>query len=304
MRHCSFTESGDPIILGVLKESTVEDTLTQIRNCEAAGATAFNLHLSLLDEESRKPESLKKIFTAANSPIMAVHYNNNPKGVDRKDSDEMRMEEEVRAVECGAAGIDMQGYTFCPDTRATLTQFGDPEKHPFIAANPKEVCLDPAVIEKQMRVIDRVHKLGGEVLMSCHTGVFLTTEQIVSMAKVMEERGVDFIKMVTPIDKDKGDILTALQSVRALKQALHTKFSYHCSGRLGRVTRYVAPYFGSSQVFAMDYYNAYADKEQLLISKFLDFYNEVKAPETKAEWMQILEERKTAAKAAKEAEKN
>ena len=46
---------------------------------------------------------------------------------------------------------------------------------------------------------------------------------------------------------------------------------------------YIGPYFGSAQVFAMDYYNEYADKEQLLISKFKDFYREVEAPETTAD---------------------
>ena len=290
MRHCSFTESGDPIILGVLKEATVDATIEQIKKCEAAGATAFNLHLSLLEGENREPESLKKIFAAANSPVMAVHYNNNPKGVTRKDDSDTRVAEMIRAVECGAAGIDIQGYTFSTDTRATQEKFGDPEKHPFITARPKEVLMDPELIEKQVKAVERVHSLGGQVLMSCHTGVFLDTKQIVALAKFIEERGPDFIKIVTPVE-NKDDVLVALTSVQTLKRELHTKFSYHCSGQLGRITRYAGPYFGSSQVFAMDYYNEYADKEQLLISKFLDFYNEVKAPETKAEWLEMTKDK-------------
>ena len=290
MRHCSFTESGDPIILGVLKEATVDATIEQIKKCEAAGATAFNLHLSLLEGENREPESLKKIFAAANSPVMAVHYNNNPKGVTRKDDSDTRVAEMIRAVECGAAGIDIQGYTFSTDTRATQEKFGDPEKHPIITARPKEVLMDPALIEKQVKAVEKVHSLGGQVLMSCHTGVFLDTKQIVALAKFIEERGPDFIKIVTPVE-NKDDVLVALTSVQTLKRELHTKFSYHCSGQLGRITRYAGPYFGSSQVFAMDYYNEYADKEQLLISKFLDFYNEVKAPETKAEWLEMTKEK-------------
>lgn len=56
MRHCKFTESGDPIILGVLKEHTVADTLKQLADCEAAGATACNLHLSYLMDENREPD--------------------------------------------------------------------------------------------------------------------------------------------------------------------------------------------------------------------------------------------------------
>lgn len=291
MRRCSFTESGDPIILGVLKEATVEDTLKQIRECESAGATAFNLHLSLLEGENREPASLKRIFNEADSPIMAVHYNNNPKGIKRKDTSDMRMAEVIRAVECGAAGIDMQGYTFCTDSRATLERFGDAEKYPFITASPKEVVLDPEIIEKQKDVIKRVHSLDGEVLMSCHTGVFLDTRQIVSLAKLIEEREPDFIKIVTPVE-NKDQVLTALQSIRALKAELHTKFSYHCSGRVGRITRYIGAYFGSSQIFAMNEYNEYADKEQLLISKFTDFYNEVRSPETKAKWLEMQKDNK------------
>lgn len=284
MRKCSFTESGDPIILGVLKERTADATIEQIKRCEAAGATAFNLHISLLAEESRKPDSLKRIFEAASSPVMAVHYNRNPQGVTRKDTNEMRVNEMVRAVEYGTAGIDLQGHMFCSDTRATQEKFGDPEKHPFITARPKEVIMDPELIEKQREVVKKVHSLGGEVLMSCHTGVFLNTEQIVSLAKFIEEREPDFIKIVTPVDNKDG-LLVALNSVKALKRELHTKFSYHCSGRVGRITRYIGPYFGSSQVFAMDHYNEYSDKEQLLISSFKAFYEEVKSPETRDEWL-------------------
>lgn len=293
MRHCKFTESGSPIILGVLKEYTVEDTIRQIKDCEAAGATAFNLHLSLLEGDTVEEKGVEKIFAEANSPIMAVHYNTFPKGVEKKDNSDVRVAMMTRAVELGAAGIDMQGYTFCTDSRATLEAFGDPKKHPFITANPKEVVLDPVIIDKQKRAIERVHQLGGEVLMSCHTGVFLTPEQIVAMAKLMEERNPDFIKIVTPVES-KEQVLIALESVRELKANLHTKFSYHCSGRVGRITRYIGPYFGSEQVFSMNYYNAHADKEQLLISKFLDFYTEVKAPETTAEWKAQLEAEKAA----------
>ena len=96
---------------------------------------------------------------------------------------------------------------------------------------------------------------------------------------------------MTPVE-NKDQVLTALQSIRALKAELHTKFSYHCSGRVGRITRYIGAYFGSSQIFAMNEYNEYADKEQLLISKFTDFYNEVRSPETKAKWLEMQKDNK------------
>ncbi len=273
-----FSEAGSPIVIGVLKEATADATVSTVAACEAEGANAFDLHVSLLEGENREREALERIFGEAQSPILAVHYNNLPKGITQKNSDEERIAELTRAVEYGAAGIDMQGYTFCKSPLATL-EGKDAKKYPFITASPREVVLDAEVIDRQKRAIDKIHSLGGEVLMSCHTKVFLDTEQIVSLALEMESRGVDIVKLVTPVNT-KEEVLTALQSVMELKANLkYAKAHYHCSGRLGRITRYIAPYFGASIVFATDHYNERADKEQLLIKKFYEFYNEIKTEE-------------------------
>jgi len=275
MRDVKFSCAGEPIVIGVLKESNADDTIKTVAQCEAEGANAFDLHISLLEGENRGRASLERIFAEAKSPILAVHYNNLPKGVEKKNTDEERIAEMTAAVEYGAAGIDMQGYTFCKSPLATL-EGKDPKKYPFITASPREVVLDDEVIEKQKRAIEEVHKRGGEVLMSCHTKVFLDTEQIVSLALEMEKRGPDIVKLVTPVNT-KEEVLVALKSVMELKANLkNAKFQYHCSGKLGRITRYIAPYFGASIVFATDHYNERADKEQLLISKFYEFYNEIK----------------------------
>lgn len=275
MKNVKFSESGKPIIIGVVKEPTADAAISTIKNCEKEGATAFDLHVSLLEGKEREPESLARIFTECDSPILAVHYNNLPKGITQKNTSEERMAELVRAVEVGAAGIDMQGYTFCKEPRATLVG-KDEKKYPFVTANPKEVVLDDAVITRQRQIIDRVHALGGEVLMSTHTGVYLNTEQIVSLALEIEKREVDIIKLVTPVNT-KEEVVEALGSIIELQKNIkNAKIHFHCSGRLGRITRYIAPYFDSAIVFATDYYNDRADKEQLLIGKFLDFYEQIK----------------------------
>ena len=275
MRNVKFSESGKPIIIGVVKEPTADAAISTIKTCEREGATAFDLHVSLLEGKERDPESLERIFRECDSPILAVHYNNLPKGITVKNTSEERMTELVRAVEVGAAGIDMQGYTFCKEPRATLAD-KDAKKYPFITANPKEVVLDDEIITKQRKIIDKVHSLGGEVLMSTHTGVYLNTEQIVSLALEIEKREVDIIKLVTPVNT-KEEVVEALSSIIELKKNIkNAKVHFHCSGRLGRITRYIAPYFGAAIVFATDYYNERADKEQLLISNFLNFYEQIK----------------------------
>ena len=281
MTNVKFSEAGKPIIIGVVKEPTADDAVRAIAASEAMGANAFDLHVSLLEGDERRPESIAKIVERANSPILAVHYNNapGPKGSKYHDTSEQRMDELLRAVEYGGcAGIDMQAYTFCTDSRATLVG-KDVEKYPFIAKNPKEVVLDDAIIEKQINMIEKVHSAGGEVLMSCHMGVFLNTEEVVALALEMEKRGPDIIKMVMPVTS-KDDVVNALNSVLRLNEAVKSaKVHLHCSGKLGRITRYVAPYFGSALVFATDYYNEKADREQLLISDFKSFHSQVVFPE-------------------------
>ena len=52
----------------------------------------------------------------------------------------------------------------------------------FTKGNPKEVVTDPEIIEKQCALIDRVHEMGGEVLLSCHPGIQMNTKQVVELA--------------------------------------------------------------------------------------------------------------------------
>lgn len=278
MTTVKFSEAGKPIIIGVVKEASADAAISTIKACENEGANAFDLHVSLLEGDDRGGAQLERIFSEVDSPVLAVHYNNLPKGITQKNTDIERMAELEEAVRLGAAGIDMQAYTFCKSPLATL-EGKDPKKYPFITASPREVVLDDEVIAKQRRQIEKIHALGGEVLMSCHTKAFLDTEQVVSLALEMEKRDVDIVKMVIPVNTKK-DVLSALNSALELKKNLkYAKPHLHCSGKLGRITRYAAPYFGASIVFATDHYNERADKEQLLITKFLDFYREIEAEE-------------------------
>lgn len=66
-------------------------------------------------------------------------------------------------VEAGAAGIDMQGYTF---HRPSKDGFHGENRYSFTVGNPKEVMMDPDIIEKQCALIEKVHAKGAEVLLS------------------------------------------------------------------------------------------------------------------------------------------
>lgn len=270
-----FTEAEKPTVIGVIKETSAAAAAEALRRGTEDGASAFDLHISYLPEnELSDPAKLSSIFTATSLPVLAVHYNYIPGGKSHVPDDE-RIRLMTNCLKYGAAGIDMQGYTFCAAPQASLQKYGSTETHPFIKKSPREVVLDPEAAEKQAETIRRVHSLGGEVLMSCHTGVFLNTDEIVPLAEMMEKRGADIIKIVTPC-ADEDELLVALHSAAELRKRIKAAVHYHCSGKYARITRYISPYFGSSLVFA--YVSRQGrDPEQLDIKSFRAFWNEIKA---------------------------
>ncbi|MDY5940433.1 MAG: type I 3-dehydroquinate dehydratase [Eubacteriales bacterium] len=272
-----FTEAGSPIVIGVVKEPTAEDAIRYIQRSEAMGVNAFDLHLSLLVGENGEIPAIRRICGESHSPVLAVHYNYAPGAPSGRlhDTEEQRFEKMACAVEQGgASGIDLPAYFFCSDSRASLSG-ADPERYPFAKKSPREVVLEPSAIEKQKYAIDRIHRAGGEVLMSCHTGVYLDTQELVSLALLMAERNPDLIKLVIPVES-REQVAQSFMSMLALQKAVPIKVHLHCAGKLGRITRYCSPYFGAAAVFAADPSNSHSDPEQLVPEKFFDFFREIR----------------------------
>ena len=99
-----------PALAGVVRERSVRGAIAEIKNCSYDGATMIDLHLSCL--ENTDTESLQRIISSSGLPVLALNYNSTYDGNDAGFSEETRVESFLRAVESGAAGIDMQGYTF------------------------------------------------------------------------------------------------------------------------------------------------------------------------------------------------
>ena len=125
----------------------------------------IDLHLSCLEKDDT--DTLRGIIGASRLPVLALNYNRTAAWTDAGLDEETRVESLLRGVEAGAAGIDMQGYTFHAPSRAA---FCGEDRWSFTKAGPKEVVTDPAVIDRQCALIERVHGMGGEVLLSCHPG--------------------------------------------------------------------------------------------------------------------------------------
>lgn len=246
-----------PALAGVIREKTAISAIAEIKNCMYDGATMIDLHMSCL--ESSDIESLKRIITSTSLPILALNYNNKYDWSSAGFSEEERAESFLRAVEAGAAGIDMQGYTF--DGESKVGFIGE-DKYSFTKGNPKEVVTDEKIIAKQCEFIEKIHSMNAEVLLSCHPGIPMNSEQVVDLALFLEKRGPDIIKIVT-IANTEDEAIESIKTMSILKKELKTPISYHAGGEAGKITRIVNPLLGGQIVFCVDRFSESSIMEQL-----------------------------------------
>lgn len=246
-----------PALAGVVREKNVRGAIAEIKNCMYDGATMIDLHMSCLEDTG--VESLKKIINSSNLPILALNYNNTYDWKYAGFSEEERVESFLRAVEAGAAGIDMQGYTFHLPSKK---EFCGEDKYSFTKGNPKEIVTDEAVIAKQCELIEKVHSMDSEVLLSCHPGIPMTRYQVVELALFLEKRNPDIIKIVTKAENE-DDLAESIQTMLLLKKEVKTPVSYHANGKAGIASRIINPLLGGQIAFCIDHYNEGSTLEQI-----------------------------------------
>jgi len=246
-----------PAVAGCVRERTVKAAIAEVKNCYYSGADMIDLHMSCLEDSS--VEALKKIIAASPLPVLALNYDQYYDWSRIHLTEEERIDSFMRAIEAGAAGIDMQGYTFHIPSRSA---FCGEDKYSFTKDGPKEVVTDPAIIEKQCALIEQVHSMGAQVLLSCHPGVPMNAQQVVELAQFLEKRNPDIIKIVTRA-KTQEDCDEAVRAMTLLKKALHTPIAYHANGKAGIPSRILNPLQGGQIAFCIDRYNEGSTMEQL-----------------------------------------
>ena len=252
-----LSQLASPALAGVVREKSTRGAIAEIRNCFYDGATMIDLHLSCLD--STDEDALKSIVASSRLPLLALNYNKTYDWQPADLSEEERVESLLRAVRAGAAGIDMQGYTFHEPSK---TAFCGEDKYSFTKNNPREVVTDESIIAKQCELIETVHSMGAEVLLSCHPGVAMSCDQVVELALFLEKRNPDIIKLVTPAKTD-DDLAESIRAMMMLKKELKTPVAYHCNGKAGMPSRIINPLLGGQIAFCIDRYNEGSTMEQI-----------------------------------------
>ncbi|MBQ7090501.1 MAG: type I 3-dehydroquinate dehydratase, partial [Clostridia bacterium] len=132
----------------------------------------------------------------------------------------------------------------------------------FTKGNPKEVVTDPEIIAKQSALIERVHAMGAEVLLSCHPGIPMTAEQVVELALFLERRKPDILKIVT-VATNEEELAESFRAMVLLKKAVKTPVTYHAAGKAGALSRIVNPILGGHIAFCVDRFRENSVLEQI-----------------------------------------
>lgn len=246
-----------PVLAGVIREKSVKTAIAEIKNCMYDGATMIDLHMSCLKNSDY--ESLREIITSSKLPVLALNYNRTYDWKDAGLLEEERAESFLRAVDAGAAGVDIQGYTF---HLPSMNDFCGNDIYSFTKGNPREIVTDTDIIEKQCEFIETIHSKDAEVLLSCHPGISMNCTQVVELAMFLEKRNPDIIKIVTVANTEE-DLIESIKTMSVLKKELKTPVSYHAGGEAGYLSRIINPILGGKIIFCVDRYSESSTMEQL-----------------------------------------
>lgn len=219
-----------PVVVGMIKSLSEKGIFEEVERIRQDGADAYGFQLEGVREECKSREAMERIFSSmSDKPIYFTNYmrRNSTEGITWE-----RLEREIiLAAEMGASLIDIPGDMY--------------------SSSDMELTYDNSAIEKQMHFIDRLHKMGVEVLMSSHVLRFVDSDTVLSIALEHERRGADVSKIVINTDTrdELGDAFIA--SVK-LSKMVEVGTLLLCNGEEARTHRYLGPLFGSALLLATE----------------------------------------------------
>lgn len=203
----SFLNSATPMLTVMLQCEYPEVAIGRIKKANELGADAYGLQIESLKPEYHNPETYKKIFAEMQGrPCYVTQYRGkNNTGL----NDEQLAEKLIVLAQSGATLCDVMGDMF--------------SKH------PEELTDNEEAINKQIELIDKIHNLGAEVLMSSHLYKFAPAERVLEIALEQKRRGADIIKIVTSADNMEQQIEN-LRITNLLKNELGAPFLFLSGG--------------------------------------------------------------------------
>ena len=222
-----------PFVVGVVVEQNVKSASRVTNASFRAGADSVELNLAPL----RNKASINKTFFSRHrhpiytafrrSHFMAVY---GPKFVSLPTyTDEERMAGQISMLSMGSAGIDIEADTFAP--------------------NHDEWSDDRSAIRQQRAVANTAHQLGAAVIWSWHPPRKLTLNEALRAAKLLRDRGADFVKIVERVST-RTDALNSVAISLALRDKLQHPYVFLALGKEAGPFRPFMTAFGAAYLLA------------------------------------------------------
>ena len=238
-----FVTLDRPILTAMVQAKSIERTKKLIRLGLDGGADAFGIQLERLKTEERTPEKLRELFACTEGkPVYVTCYRSCE---NEQKSDDKLAEELIAAAECGGALIDVMGDMF--------------------DKTPGELTYDAAAVEKQKKLISRIHELGADVLISSHVLKFTPESEVLAMAREQHSRGADFAKIVTAADTVSE--LCENFKISAELAKLPYMSLFLCGGAQSYRHRRAAPFMSNSMFLCVPERDELATAVQPLLSE-------------------------------------
>ena len=238
----TFLNHSYPMLTVMLQCKTPETAIGRIRNANCLGADAYGLQVETLMPEFQNPDTYKKIFTEMQGrPCYVTNYRY---AFNQNLTDDELADGIISLAENGATLCDVMGDLFC--------------KH------PEELTDNDEAIQKQMQLIERLHSLDAEVLMSSHLYKFAPAEKVLEIAFEQKRRGADIIKIVTAANTMEQQIEN-LRITNLLKQELGAPFLF-LSGGVSSLHRRLGIKLGCSMALCVYEHDALSTASQPLLS--------------------------------------
>ena len=196
-----------PMLTVMLQCETPETVIGRIRNANCLGADAYGLQVESLKPEYHLPDAYRRIFAEMKGrPSYVTNYRS---AHNKGQTDDELAQGLITLAQSGAALCDVVGDFFC--------------------RHPEELTDDPKAIDKQKKLIDRLHEEGAQVLISSHILKFTPADRVLEVAHAQKERGADIIKIVTGAENMEQQIEN-LRITELLRRELGAPFLFLSGG--------------------------------------------------------------------------
>ena len=222
----TFLNQMQPLITGMILKSDPDSICYAIKNSIYDGADCLGIQLEYLKKEYKTEENCRRIFsTCSGHPIYITNY----RGRENKGcSDEELADELLKILKCGATLGDVMGSAF------------DNECGMGIGL---ELSMKQEAIDKQMKLIDKIHAMGKEVLMSSHVLKFTPAETVLEIAYEQQRRGADIVKIVTAANSEEEQ-MENLRITALMKKELKIPFLFLSGGTHSKIHRMIGAQLG------------------------------------------------------------